>query len=90
MQGKYSKLHDLLFDGQDILDEAIIEKLVAKAKLNSRKYKAAIKKATAMVEADVKEGDVVGIMGTPSFFVNGMAVDYDDLEARITDALKGE
>jgi len=90
MQGKYSKLHDLLFDGQETLDEAIIGKLVVKAKLNSKKYKAAIKKATAMVEADVKEGDVVGIMGTPSFFVNGMAVEYDDLEARISDALKGE
>jgi protein-disulfide isomerase len=38
----------------------------------------------------VKEGDAAGIEGTPSFFVNGMLVEFDALEEQIDAALKGE
>jgi protein-disulfide isomerase len=89
-QGKFTLLHDLFFDDQDSLDEKHVKKLVGKAKLDTKKFKKATARAKAIVAADMREGDAAGLMGTPSFFVNGLAVEFEELEARIDAALKGE
>jgi len=75
-QGKFWEMHDLLFAGQGAMSH---EDLVSKAKelnldmprflvdLDSRRFK-------AVVEADRKEGDRLGVDGTPFFFINGHAL----------------
>lgn len=72
-QGKFWEMHDLLFANQDKLKR---EDLIAKAKflnldmarflsdLDGHHFKQA-------VEADRKEGNRLGVDGTPYFFING-------------------
>ena len=46
------------------------------------------KKAAKLVAADMREGDKAGVEGTPTFYVNGLLVDFQDLDAQVEKALK--
>jgi protein-disulfide isomerase len=75
-QGKFWEMHDLLFASQDKLER---DDLIAKAKqlsldlpqftrdLDSHRFREA-------VESDRREGNRLGVDGTPFFFINGHAI----------------
>lgn len=86
--GKWSELQKKLFAAQDKLTNEKVAEIVSKSGVDMTKFAAAKKKAEAMVAQDMKEGDMADVDGTPSYYVNGLRVEYDDLEARVDEALK--
>jgi len=72
-QGKFWEYHDKLFENQQALDRASLEKYAGELGLNASKFKSALdsKKLEARVDADLAEGARSGVQGTPTFFING-------------------
>ena len=75
-QGKFWQMHDKLFQNQTALDQANLDKYAQETGLNMAKYKADVeaKKYKATIEAETKEGQAVGVNGTPAVFINGRKI----------------
>jgi len=89
-QGKYHVLQRAFFADQDKLDEALVAKIVREAGLDMKRFAEDQKWAAEAVAADMKEGDVAGVDGTPTFYVNGRMVPYEELGKAIDDAVAGK
>jgi len=87
-QGKFWPLYERLFADQDKLSEKYIQKLAKKVGLDMKRFKVDQASATSMVEDDRTEGELADIEGTPTFFVDGQQVEFEDLDSRIKAALK--
>jgi protein-disulfide isomerase len=80
-QGQFWPMHDLLFENQQRLGEALLLELGKKLRLDV----AALQKALAAgefaehVQKDFSGGVRSGVNGTPTFFINGVRHD-DDFE----------
>jgi protein-disulfide isomerase len=76
-QGKYWEMYELLFENQDALDEASLEKYAKKLNLNLDEFRAQLKKRTysKRVSDDFKSGVKSGVNGTPAFFINDIRYD---------------
>jgi protein-disulfide isomerase len=72
-EGKFWKMHDIMFKNQQALDRPSIEKYAAEAGVDVEKVKAAIdqNKYAADIKAEQAEAEKVGARGTPAFFING-------------------
>jgi protein-disulfide isomerase len=72
-QGKFWPYHDKLFENQQALDRASLEKYAQQLDLNMPKFKAALdsNKFDAQISADSSEGALLGANATPTFFING-------------------
>ena len=72
-EGKFWKLHDLLFKNQTALDRANLEKLAGEAGVDVEKVKQAIdqNKYAQDIKADQADAEKFGARGTPAFFING-------------------
>jgi protein-disulfide isomerase len=72
-QGKFWEMHDKLFQNQQALDRASLEKYAGELGLNLGKFKAALDsgKFKASIQADIALAGKLGARGTPAFFVNG-------------------
>ncbi|MBJ6761659.1 thioredoxin domain-containing protein [Myxococcaceae bacterium JPH2] len=75
-QGKFWEFHDGLFAQQDALDRAGLESLARKLGLDVARFRTALDKRSwdSYVEADAVEARSRGVLGTPTFFVNGQPV----------------
>ena len=75
-QGKFWQMHDKLFQNQQALDQVNLDKYAQEVGLNMAKYKADVeaKKYKATIEAETKEGQAVGVNGTPAVFINGRKI----------------
>ena len=75
-QGKFWQMHDKLFQNQTALDKANLEKYAQDVGLNMAKYKADTEasKFKSTIEAETKEGQAVGVNGTPAVFINGRKI----------------
>jgi len=88
-QGKFWEMHDLLFENQARLGEALFAELGEQLKLSSTELRHALEQKTfeARVRADFKGGVHSGVNGTPTFFINGVrhdaSFDYDTLVSAI-------
>ncbi|MBK8012299.1 MAG: thioredoxin domain-containing protein [Deltaproteobacteria bacterium] len=73
-QGKFWPLHDRMFDNQSKLDDASIQEHASAIGLDTKSFTACLADPSVRqeVEADLKQGENVGVNGTPSFFVNGI------------------
>ncbi len=93
-QGKFWEMHDKLFENQQALDDATIEKHAQELGLNIAKFKADWKsdKFQAQIDADQKLAQQIGAGGTPNFFVNGRklvgAQPFESFDKLIGDELK--
>lgn len=92
-QGKFWEMHDKLFEMQSEWEEdsdptAKFEAYAADLKLDIAKYKADkdSNEVAARITADQTAGNTLGISGTPSFYVNNIATDVNELKATV-DAL---
>jgi protein-disulfide isomerase len=74
-QGKFWQMHDRLFHNQQKLAPEELEKHAEALALDMSKYRAAIAdpKNKARVQAEMKTATILGVGGTPSFFLNGHA-----------------
>ncbi len=72
-QGKFWQYHDLLFDHQQALARADLERYAQQLKLDMKKFKAALDKKTYLkkIAQDFNLGLNLEVQGTPTFFLNG-------------------
>jgi protein-disulfide isomerase len=73
VQGKFWKMHDMLFENQDLLGPDAIVAWAKALRLDMRAFREAIEDGTALakVREDRASGIRSGVNGTPTFFVNG-------------------
>jgi protein-disulfide isomerase len=71
-QGKFWEMHDLLFENQDRLQTANLDDYAKKIGLDMKRFRADMKSKDAdkKIEADLAEGNAVGVEATPSIYVN--------------------
>jgi protein-disulfide isomerase len=88
-QGKFWEMHDLLFENQARLGDALFTELGESLKLSTAALRQALEQKTfeARVRADFSGGVRSGVNGTPTFFINGRrhddSFDYDTLVSAI-------
>ena len=89
-QGKFWEMHHMMFDNQEHLEQPDLEGYAKQLGLDVGKFREDMSsKATGeRIAKDKKQGEEVGLSGTPMIFVNGREVDlkqlvnvYEDLEA---------
>jgi protein-disulfide isomerase len=74
-QGKYWLFHDRLFSGK-ALSNAYYESIATELGIDLAKWRSCMtsNKYNAQIEADYNYGAKLGINGTPTFFINGVAM----------------
>ena len=92
-QGKYWDFTAILFRNQSALGADMLKQYAGVLGLDRKRFDAALDsgKFAPQVERDVRDGERVGVTGTPTFFVNGRQVPertYEALKAAIEAALK--
>lgn len=70
------QMHDLLFQNQTALTQADLERYAAQIGLNVPSFRRAMARAdhSRAIDADMALGTSAGVQGTPTFFVNGRAI----------------
>jgi protein-disulfide isomerase len=83
------KVHDELFANQADLGDAALEVIAKKAGLDAKKVRRALDEGTwsAAIDDDQKEGNRLGISGTPTVFVDGHRIVGAQPEAVLTRAI---
>ncbi len=73
-QGKFWEFHDKIFEQQNALSPELFASTAKELGLDEGKFNACLTDPAtkAFVEADMKQGEVGGVEGTPSFFINGV------------------
>ncbi|MCA9514100.1 MAG: thioredoxin domain-containing protein [Myxococcales bacterium] len=83
-QGKFWKVYEHFFENQDTLsaEDGAVRKLAAEAGVDMAQLDKdlADPAVEALVARDLAESDKLQLDGTPTFFVDGYVVDYDNLE----------
>lgn len=76
-QGKFWKMHDMLFENQDALDDQDLLTYAKILNLNIQKFNKDIvsKEVARHVKNDFTSGVESGVNGTPTFFINGKRFD---------------
>jgi protein-disulfide isomerase len=92
-QGKFWPYHDSLYDHQPDLAREDLESYATDLGLDMTKFRAALDEHTYAdaVAAQAKEGEALGVPGTPCFFINGRigvgAMAYESLAAVLDEEL---
>ena len=87
-------MHDLLYENQEGLGDALFLKLAEMLELSPSQLESALEEQTyrARVRADFAGGVRSGANGTPTFFINGerhnVPFDFDSLKKAIERKLK--
>jgi protein-disulfide isomerase len=86
-------MHDLLYENQHQLGEALYAKLAATLKFDTAELQKALAEKTfsSRVSADFSGGVRSGVNGTPTFYINSQRydapMDYDSMVGAIETAL---
>jgi protein-disulfide isomerase len=88
---KFWEMHDLLYENQDLLDEALLFQLAEQLQLDREKLRQALasKEFEPRVRADFRGGVRSGVNGTPTFFLNGQRHDGAYDFASLVEAIDG-
>src|SRR5271165_3493014 len=72
-EGKFWEMHDLLFENQERLDEALYWNLAERLNLPIEELRQALEEDTykTRIRGDFSSGVRSGVNGTPTFFING-------------------
>jgi protein-disulfide isomerase len=75
-QGKFWPFHDRLFANPSKLSDADLKAHAAAIGLDTAAFNACVDshKYRSVVEADTRDGEAVGVNGTPAFYINGRMV----------------
>lgn len=75
-QGKFWEMHDILFSNQKALERTDLTRYAKQLDLDLERFQDALdsRKFLPIVERDKAEGALLGVMGTPTFFINGIKV----------------
>lgn len=85
-QGKYWEYKSNLFENQDSLEDAMLEKLAIDLDLDLEQFRVDIESAelNRLVSADIEEAARLGIDRTPVLFINGRRVEDKSWEGILT------
>lgn len=74
--GKFWAMHDAVFANQHRLTEPLLSELAANIGLDEQKFATAMQASTGkdIVESDHREGTRLGVLGTPTVYVDGRKV----------------
>ena len=88
---KFWEMHDLLYENQDRLDDALLFQLAQQLQLNPEKLRQALasKEFEPRVRTDFRGGVRSGVNGTPTFFINGQRHDGAYDYASLVEAIEG-
>ena len=88
-QGKFWPFHDLMFGHQDLLDASHIHGYAAQLGLEIARFENELKDTVyrQRVQEQIAGGVQAGVRATPTFFVNGHAVDVSFGLQRLQDAV---
>jgi protein-disulfide isomerase len=88
---KFWEMHDLLYENQDLLDDALLFQLTEQLQLDPEKLRQALasKEFEPRVRADFRGGVRSGVNGTPTFFINGQRHDGAYDYASLVEAIEG-
>jgi len=88
LQGKFWEVYAALFEQQMQLSPETIEQIAKDAGLDMARYKkdVASQAVADHVARDVADADLAKVDGTPTFFLNGMMLEFDQLEAALKEA----
>lgn len=72
---KFWKLHDIMFADQGKLSPENLKKSAKSVGVDAAKFNKCLdsNQYAAQVQKDIEQGKAIGVKGTPSFFINGMA-----------------
>jgi protein-disulfide isomerase len=72
-QGKFWEYHDKLFKNQPKIQKQYLLQYARELKLDMKRFEQALNtlQGDKVIQADIAEGKVLGVSGTPAFFVNG-------------------
>lgn len=75
-QGKFWEYHDVLFQNQRAQKDDDLKKYATEAGLDAAAFETCLtsNKYKERVDNDKKSGEMVGVSGTPAFFINGVFV----------------
>lgn len=75
-QGRFWEYHHDLMTEQGPLDAADLKRRAASLRLNARAFGACLasRKNDAAIQASVRQGEELGVTGTPAYFINGRMV----------------
>ena len=78
-QGQFWKMHDMLYENQNSLEDADLTSYAARLGLDEKKFASDLRsgKSRDKIESDFESGAESGVNGTPSFFINGVRFDGD-------------
>lgn len=89
-QGKYWEMHDLLFEDQHALEVPHLGRYAEQLGLDMHRFVADLQahRFLEKIRGDLHSGAISGVVGTPTFFVNGIRhegpFDFDSLLAAMT------
>ncbi|MFA6525298.1 MAG: thioredoxin domain-containing protein [Patescibacteria group bacterium] len=90
-QGKFWELHDKMFDNQENLKKDDLKLYASQIEgIDAASFNACLDSRAKkdVVNADINEGENIGIQGTPTFYINGRELnDYTTLEQEIQKAV---
>lgn len=89
--GKFWEMHDLLFENQESLSNALFLELTEKLDLSISQLQTALANATyrSRVRADFAGGARSGVNGTPTFFINGRRYNGQSDFRSLSEAIEG-
>lgn len=75
-QGKFFEYHDKVFENQAKLGEEVYIQIANDLKLNIEKFNKdrTSEEAEKQIQEDMKQGEAIGIQGTPGFVLNGVKI----------------
>ena len=87
-QGRFWEMGALLFANQDLLTPERIDEIAKEAGCDMKRYEADKKspEIELIINRDFAEAERLEIEGTPTFYVDGFMIDFDQLEAKILKA----
>lgn len=91
-QGKYTQMHELLFENREALDRASLDRYATSLGIDMSRFKADLDghRFAAAVAADMEEGTRLGVQGTPFAFFNGRPLSGAQAVDRIERLIESE
>lgn len=86
-QGKFWEMYAGLFDAQDSLDPTVIRSVAKSVGLDMAQFEKDIKSAEieGIIKRDMAESDQFEVGGTPTIYLNGIMVRFDNLEEKLAE-----